>query len=235
MLAAYERPGRWREKLRAALMTLLTLFDREPQLARFLVVETLAAGPRVLRRRQQVLTGIITAIDRDAIGENDKVFSPLSAEAFVGAVASVIHGRLLDVDPVPLTNLVNPLMSTAVLPYLGLAAARRELQMPVAASSAPFRKGLTDRPERPQMRLTYRTVRTLEAVAVEPGSSNRRVAEVAGIVDQGQVSKLLARLQKLGLVEKDKAGSSLGESNAWTLTPAGEEVHDSIASPMSLV
>ena len=87
VLAAYERPGRWREKLRAALVALLTLFDREPRLARFLMVESLAAGPDVLRCRQQVLTGIIAAIDRDAIGENGKVPSPISAEAFVGAVA----------------------------------------------------------------------------------------------------------------------------------------------------
>jgi AcrR family transcriptional regulator len=238
VLAAYGRPGRWREKLRAALTALLAAFDRDPQLGRFLMVETLSAGSRALKHRQQILAEVAIAIDRDATGDSGKLSSPLSAEAVVGAVTSVIHDRLLDWDTQPLVELVNPLMSTAVLPYLGPATARRELQMPVPASASvsgepPARERAEDR-GRPQMRLTYRTVRTLEAVAVEPGSSNRKVAEVAGIADQGQVSKLLARLQKLGLVEKDRTGRGRGEPNAWSLTRTGEEVHDSIVSPVSL-
>jgi AcrR family transcriptional regulator len=235
VVASYEQPGRWREKLRAALTTLLCELDREPQLARFLVVETLSAGSPALKRRQEILAEATSAIDGDATKANGRRSSPLSAEAVVGAVASVIHDRLLDDDPTPLTSLVNPLMSTAVLLYHGPAAARRELQTPVAASLGPFEKELAGRPGRPQMRLTYRTVRTLEAVAVNPGSSNRKIAAEAGIADQGQVSKLLARLRKLGLVTNRGTGGTRGEPNAWTLTAAGEKIHHSIASSAQLV
>jgi DNA-binding MarR family transcriptional regulator len=81
-----------------------------------------------------------------------------------------------------------------------------------------------------EMRLTYRTVRVLSAIANDPGSSNRSLGDAAGIGDQGQVSKLLARLQRLGLIENKGIGAATrGEPNAWTLTGKGHDVHDTIA------
>ena len=78
------------------------------------------------------------------------------------------------------------------------------------------------------MRLTYRTARVLEAIAERPGVSNRMVAEHAGVADQGQISKLLARLERLGLTVNTGAGHSKGEPNAWTLTQTGAQVAHSI-------
>ncbi len=74
------------------------------------------------------------------------------------------------------------------------------------------------------MRLTYRTARVLGVVAQNVGVSNRLVADNAGITDQGQVSKLLARLQRLGLLVNTGEGHSRGERNAWQLTLLGERV-----------
>ncbi len=62
------------------------------------------------------------------------------------------------------------------------------------------------------MRLTYRTMRVLLAVAAHPGGSNRQVADGPGISDQGQISKLLARLHGLGLIENTGAGSVRGRA-----------------------
>jgi DNA-binding MarR family transcriptional regulator len=78
------------------------------------------------------------------------------------------------------------------------------------------------------MRFTYRTMRVLMAVAEQPGSSNRAVGETAGIGDQGQASKLLARLHKLDLIENQGGDPARGEPNAWTLTTTGTQVHDTI-------
>ncbi len=50
------------------------------------------------------------------------------------------------------------------------------------------------------MRLTYRTVRVLTFIGEHPGASNREIADGAGIADQGQISKLLTRLERLKLV-----------------------------------
>jgi DNA-binding MarR family transcriptional regulator len=78
------------------------------------------------------------------------------------------------------------------------------------------------------MRLTYRTVRVLVTIASDPGASNREIADRAGVQDQGQISKLLARLEHLGLVQNSGAGPVRGEPNAWWLTPRGREVEQII-------
>jgi DNA-binding IclR family transcriptional regulator len=80
------------------------------------------------------------------------------------------------------------------------------------------------------MRLTYRTVRVLAAVATHPGSSNRRIAHAAGIEDQGQISKLLVRLERLGLVDNTDTHNGKGTANAWMLTTAGHDIQDAIAA-----
>ena len=60
------------------------------------------------------------------------------------------------------------------------------------------------------------------------GPSNREVADRAGIQDPGQVSKLLARLERLGLLANTGGGHVKGEPNAWALTPRGSGVAQSI-------
>jgi hypothetical protein len=79
------------------------------------------------------------------------------------------------------------------------------------------------------MRLTYRTARVLQTAAQFPGASNRLIGEGAGITDQGQVSKLLARLHRLGLLTNTGEGQARGERNAWKLTLLGERVIEQLS------
>ncbi len=74
------------------------------------------------------------------------------------------------------------------------------------------------------MRLTYRTARVLMAIGERPGSSNREVGNRAEVVDQGQISKLLTRLESQCLIVNDGSGGRRGAPNAWELTPRGEQV-----------
>jgi len=78
------------------------------------------------------------------------------------------------------------------------------------------------------MRITYRTVRVLIAIGSQPRASNREIATAAGIGDQGQVSKLLTRLEHLGLIRNDGIGHAKGAPNAWALTERGLEVERAI-------
>ena len=78
------------------------------------------------------------------------------------------------------------------------------------------------------MRITYRTALVLEAIAREPGVSNLDVARRAQINDQGQVSKLLSRLERHGLAQNTGRGQARGAPNEWRLTPAGQELEQSI-------
>jgi DNA-binding IclR family transcriptional regulator len=67
-------------------------------------------------------------------------------------------------------------------------------------------------------------MRVLTAVAAQPGLSNLQVSQRAGISDQGQMSKLLARLARLGLVQNTGGGQPKGSPNAWRLTPSGTRI-----------
>ena len=74
------------------------------------------------------------------------------------------------------------------------------------------------------VRSTYRTARVLTVIAANPGASNRAVASAAGIEDEGQASKLLKRLERLGLIGNMAQDREPGEANAWRLTARGVEV-----------
>jgi AcrR family transcriptional regulator len=226
VLPAYESDGRWRERIRAALIGLLSFLEDEPYMGRLLVVETLAGGELALRRRQEVLARIDLAVD-EARGEAKANAQPppLTAEGAVGSVVSILHARLAQRrSDSPLLSLTGQLMSMLVLPYFGTAAARSELRRPMPMRANGHRPARANPLHDLSMRLTYRTVRVLQSVASRPGSSNRELASAAEVPDQGQMSKLLTRLQKLGLIENTGAGHARGGPNAWTLTGRGCEV-----------
>jgi AcrR family transcriptional regulator len=226
---AYAHESGWREGVRAGLARLLMFLDEEPGLARLCVVEALGAGARVLERRSQVLEELIRVVDRGrSVSSATREPPEVTAEGVVGAVFAVIHTRLLEGGKGPLTDLLGPLMSMIVLPYLGARAANRELSKPPLRPRRRGRQAVRARSKDPleglDMRLTYRTVRVLTVIAEHPGASNREIAEGSGIADQGQISKLLTRLARLELVENKGGGQERGASNAWHLTERGAQV-----------
>jgi AcrR family transcriptional regulator/DNA-binding MarR family transcriptional regulator len=221
----------WRARVRGGLWTVLSFLDREPVLARVCVVEALRGGPRVLERREEIFARLAGVLEEGRSESPREETSRLTAEGLVGAAFTIVQARLLRSEREPLTGLTGELMGMIVLPYLGPAAARREQhRTDLTPAPAPARKRsrsqkddrdpLRDVP----MRLTYRTARVLEAAAEHPGASNRLLGEHADLHDQGQVSKLLARLDRLGLLTNTGAGHARGERNAWRLTPLGERV-----------
>jgi AcrR family transcriptional regulator/DNA-binding MarR family transcriptional regulator len=226
VIPAYDAQGRWSTKVRAALVELLGFCDEEPGLARLLIVESLADGRQIVALRAEVIERLSRALDADgrSAGSGKAHRSPIAGEGVVGAVLAVLHARLCDIPLQPVSNLASQLASMVVLPYLGSAMAQRELLRPSPAVRAkPAKQLSTDSLKGLPMRLTYRTMRVLVTIAALPGCSNREAAQAAGITDQGQVSKLLRRLELLGLVENDLAGSKQGLANAWRLTDKGEQ------------
>jgi AcrR family transcriptional regulator len=227
---AYDSESAWRDGVRAGLAELLAFFDEEPALARVVLVEALGAGPRVLARRGEVLDQLARVVDRGRLADSAVPELPdVVAEGVVGAVLAVLHTRALErQDDACFLGLLGALMNIVVLPYLGARAASRELTRP-----APKRlqdSELRHRPHSPDpmagltMRLTYRTVRVLVVIAEHPGASNREIAQRSGVTDQGQISKLLARLARLQLIENSGDGQEKGGCNAWRLTPNGAHV-----------
>ncbi len=239
-LAATVSAGRpWQERVRAGLWTILAFLDRDPALARVCVLQAARGGALLVERRGRALRRLVTIVDEGRVERARGVNpSPLTGEGVVGAVLAIVQARIAVRDTRPLTSLLGELMEMIVLPYRGAAAARRELSRPAPSmrDSARYEERVAD-PSAPvgedllqgvRMRLTYRTARVLEGVGAHPGASNRQVADHAGIGDPGQVSKLLRRLEGLGLLENRGGGRVQGEPNEWRLTGKGALVADGI-------
>jgi AcrR family transcriptional regulator len=228
----------WRDRVRGGLWVILCVFDREPALARLCVVESQRGDRAMLERRQEVIERLAAIVDegREATSRTERM-AVLTAQGVIGAVSQVLYSRLLQAEDQPLRDLFGDLMGMIVLPYLGASPARREQARSVPIALTPKESGedvtsyldggkwLADLP----VRLTHRTALVLETLSAQSGLSNRKVAELAGISDQGQMSKLLSRLARVGLLENTATGAhSKGEPNQWFLTPAGQQVTRSI-------
>ena len=223
----YAREGEWAARLRGAVVALLAFLEYAPAVRRAVFIEAQDAGPLLARSRERVLQGLAAVIDQErprarkpaALAARDALDRALAViERWLLEPRLLHQSFLLEPQPVPMCELLGELMSVLVEPYLGADGAQRErLARPVKAARAPWPAGL-------EPRLTYRRLRVLEALAAHPGQSNRGVAEDAGIASNGQASKLLARLRKLGLAETTGEPRGDGRSNAWRLTPRGEEL-----------
>jgi AcrR family transcriptional regulator/DNA-binding MarR family transcriptional regulator len=232
VVVAWEGQREWTARVRSALGALLGFLEEEPALRTLVFVEALGAGPRVLARRAEVLEQVAVAVDQGRVGVRvGRELPPLTAEGIVGAAFGVIYARLIQDTPEPgaLAGLSNALMATIVLPYRGHAAAARELARCAPAHAGTQGKGgksvapVGSLATPVDFRLTVRTHMVLAAVAKRPGANNRQISDIAGVVDQGQISKLLARLEGLGLL-RNAGGETRGIPNAWHLTSRGEEI-----------
>jgi AcrR family transcriptional regulator len=231
----------WRERIRTGLGVILGFLDREPVLARVCVVESSRASGLVQERRELALVRLVAELEEDhPQGARGDGCGTLTAEGLVGAALAIVQARLSQVPSEPLADLLGELMGMIVLPYLGSAAARRERERAAPVQPVTFSQaqptspgGIQDPLGGLRMRITYRTARVLTGVAelarAGEAPSNRQVADYADIQDPGQVSKLLRRLEQLGLLANDGEGRFSGEPNAWRLTAKGEQVTHSIA------
>ncbi len=251
VLPAYGAASGWQKSITAGLEAALGFLDAEPALGALCVVDALAAEGAVLERRARVVEVLVDAVHeggcaklsaaapggktnggppaRGSAGRGSRRRPPrIVAEGAVGAVLAVIHARTVAADPKPLSDLLGPLTSMIVLPYLGLDVAQRELaRRPRRRRTAPVRAA-GDPLRELDMRLTYRTVRVLLAVSERPAASGRQVADASGVTDPGQMSKLLWRLEHLGLIANEAPDRGRGEANAWSLTALGREVEQAI-------
>lgn len=219
VMPVYQRPGPWLMRVREGLRALLVQLDREPALATLLFVEAQRAGAEVQERRART-NELLTAIAGGGRSVSPMDPPALADEVLVGGTLSVIRARLSRPCHAPLASLLDELMAVLAHTYLG-DAGLGELPSARAGQTAgtPARSTQASVP----VRMTYRTLRVLGAIAERPGASNREVARAAGIADPGQISRLLARLHSSGLIVNESDGN-VGTPNAWLLSPEGEAI-----------
>ena len=129
MAVAFASEEVWRDQIRAAAYAIFDLVAEDRRFARFLFVDTLAAGERVTLLREEGLVAFSQVIDlgRNELEDPDSV-SSTTAVAIAGTVYNQIR---VAIQADALTeDLVPKLLYNVVLPYLGSEAAEEELRLP---------------------------------------------------------------------------------------------------------
>ncbi|HEV7528401.1 MAG TPA: MarR family transcriptional regulator [Solirubrobacteraceae bacterium] len=225
-LAFYAQEG-WLDALRAGLVALLEFFAEEPELAKFLVVHSAQASGPVLERRREVIERVAQLLDDDRAPARSYP-PPLTAHAVASGLLGVLSDRLSRADSTPVVELAGQLMSFTVLPFLGVSAARRELAAASAAADSPDGTADLEILKAPGGRLSSRALSALNVIAAEDGLNSKEVSLRTGVRDDAQSSRLLARLERLGLIANAREHHGRANRKAWSLTAAGLNVHDAL-------
>jgi AcrR family transcriptional regulator len=126
--AATGEEATWRGQLRGALSGLLAYLEEQPEVARAVLVEVHAAGPRAVEKRTEAMERAVMMVDL-AREESFGGAPEISAEAVVAGILAVLHTRLSgDHQANDFIRLLPELMYLAVLPYFGPDAAAAEMR-----------------------------------------------------------------------------------------------------------
>ena len=125
--------GSWRDRLRVALEELLRFTAEEPDAAATLVVETRAACPAALLRRDELLDHFASCLDDQIRADFPKGSMPpaIASAGVVGGIEALLYSRLNREEVENLEELLPSLMYFAVLPFEGPQVASEELTVPV--------------------------------------------------------------------------------------------------------
>jgi AcrR family transcriptional regulator len=126
--SAYEGEEPWPERARAGLSVLLEALAEEPALARLALVDVGAAGPAAQRRYRAALQRLTPLFDegRDFAPAGRSLPANTSRMA-IGAVVGLISDELAEGRAEYLRSLLLDLLFAALVPYIGPAAAAREV------------------------------------------------------------------------------------------------------------
>jgi AcrR family transcriptional regulator len=115
----------WAERIAAAMAAVIDLLMGWPEGARFAIVEVLAAGDRVLVRRDAVLRRFAELVDA---GRADSPLNPpgITSVAVVGGVQEVLYGEVLHGTTAQLRGRLPDLVYWITQPFLGDEAAMAE-------------------------------------------------------------------------------------------------------------
>jgi AcrR family transcriptional regulator len=116
----------WPGRVRAGVLSLLTLLAAEPALASILLAEGLRAGRGIYDRYQAAVESFVPLLREGAPDPPDGAEVPEATdEAVVGGIASLLSRRVAAGEAGELTALVPDVLEFALTPHLGTEGARR--------------------------------------------------------------------------------------------------------------
>lgn len=128
-VCALASSGGWRERVRLAMESLLCFVADERDAALTLIVDSRAACPAALGRRDELLDHFTECLDT-LVRTDGSVYpapSAITAAGIVGGIDALLYSRLNEEDTDNLESLLPSLMYFAVLPYEGHEAASEGL------------------------------------------------------------------------------------------------------------
>ena len=128
---AFDSQEEWVDGLRAALTALLGALSREPDVARLCFSEVAAAGEPTQQRRERAVESVARLFD--APGAPDGAVGETLRAGRVSELGETLRREVAAGRAEGLPALVPELMCAMVLPFLGIDAARNELERGTAA------------------------------------------------------------------------------------------------------
>jgi AcrR family transcriptional regulator len=125
---AYEAEEGWPARAGAGLAALLEALAEEPDIARLALIDVGAAGPAAQRRYRAALQRLTPFFDegRDFAPGGRNLPANTSRMA-IGAVAGLISDEVIEGRAEYLPNLLSEVLFATLVPYIGPAAAAREV------------------------------------------------------------------------------------------------------------
>jgi AcrR family transcriptional regulator len=140
IVGAAEVEQDWPLRVRAGLAALLGFLASEPNFARLGLVESLVAGPEVIRRHRDAIDSFIPLLrlGREGLLDEGDSLPETTEEALVGGISLLIARRVIAGQAEGLEELLPDLVQFTLTPYLGPEQAERlaELPAPTASSTA---------------------------------------------------------------------------------------------------
>lgn len=129
--AAYDAEESWPDSLRASAYAVAEWINANPKKTRFGIVEMLSAGELTHAFRDRFFERYTAMIDGGReVATNPEAIPTSTSEAVIGSITEMLTKRLQRGDVDAPQDYIPELMYLAVRPYLGEAAARRELSIP---------------------------------------------------------------------------------------------------------
>jgi AcrR family transcriptional regulator len=125
---AYEAEEGWPARARAGLAALLGALAEEPELARLALVDVGAAGPAAQRHYRAALGRLTPFFDegRD-FAPGGRSLPANTSRMAIGAVAGLVSDELAEGRAERLPDLLSEVLFATLVPYIGPAAAAREV------------------------------------------------------------------------------------------------------------
>ena len=117
---AYREAERWTDGIRAVLRTTLETFSQDPALARVVLVEILAAGPRALERYDRAMHRVLPMLEAGREqSEHGPELPDKLAEEILGGVIQTLYMRVLEDQTSTLEDSLGELLYFMLVPFLG--------------------------------------------------------------------------------------------------------------------